>query len=429
MLQAEDILSLSHKVGQSGHWFLRLSDNTFFFSEEVFRLHGLSPDAAQPTLGDALEFYHPHDRDRVESLLNKTLETGTPLHFEARIVRADGEILWIEILGEIKHSPNSNTRYLFGILRDITENQQQRLHNQRLAWVLENTEEVILMTDTAGCITWANGAFETITGYSLDEALGQKPGHLLQGPDTDADTIAYMHDRLIQEKDFTCEVLNYTKRGDPYWLRISCQPEIDAEGRLRGFTSIQTDVTEEKRIRLDLEAEIKKRSRLEEQLRYMATHDELSALPNRRYFMQQASDELVRARRHERDLSLLIIDLDLFKLVNDQYGHSAGDEVIQGFAERCMKMLRETDTPARIGGEEFAVLLPETEREAAIQTAERLRRLIEETPVDTQAGPIPLTLSIGVASYCDECRSIETLIQTADSRLYEAKRNGRNQVV
>jgi len=175
LLQTEDILRLSHKVAQSGHWYVRLDDNTLFWSEEVFRLHGMSPNATHPTVDSALNFYHPNERDRVEALLNETIKTGNPLSFEARIVRTDGEVRWVEALGELKSSPYSNNRYLFGVFRDITENQEQRLHNQRLAWVMENSQEIILMTDSAGSINWANSAFENITGYSLEEACGQNP--------------------------------------------------------------------------------------------------------------------------------------------------------------------------------------------------------------------------------------------------------------
>jgi len=90
LLQTEDILRLSHKVAQSGHWYVRLDDNTLFWSEEVFRLHGMSPNATHPTVDSALNFYHPNERDRVEALLNETIKTGNPLSFEARIVRTVG---------------------------------------------------------------------------------------------------------------------------------------------------------------------------------------------------------------------------------------------------------------------------------------------------------------------------------------------------
>lgn len=429
MLQNEDILKLSHKVGQSGHWYIRLTDNTLFWSEEVFLLHGMSANATHPTVDNAIHFYHPDDRERVAALINETIETGNPLSFEARIIRADGEVRWVEALGELKSSPYFSVRYLFGIFRDITENQQQRMHNQRLAWVLENTEEIILMTDSTGRINWANNAFESLFGYSLEEARGHKPGDLLQGPETDPRTVAYMRDCLAHQQGFSCEVLNYTKDGACCWLRISCQPEFDNEGRLRGFNSIQTDITQSKQTRLELEAEINARRRLEEELRYLATHDELSNLPNRRHFLEQAEKEVERTKRHGRPLSLLMIDMDHFKRINDQYGHSIGDEVIQVFAERCQGMLRKPDTVARIGGEEFAVLLPETDNDAGHRMAERLRSLINQDPFETRAGPIHLTLSIGISTFHAESPSVEAMIQEADKHLYEAKDNGRDQVV
>lgn len=428
MLNTEDILRLSHKVGCSGHWYLNLSENTLFWSEEVFRLHGLAPDAVQPTVDNAVLFYHPGDRERVAALLEETLQTGEPLSFEARILRADGEPRWVEVLGELKKSPNSNMQYLFGIFRDITENQNQRLHNERLAWLLENTEEVILITDAAGRVTWANSAFEKTTGYSLDMAQGRKPGDLLQGPETDPQTVAYMRDCLARQESFTCEVLNYSRDGSPYWMRISCQPDFDAEGELYGYNAIQTDVTQAKQIRMDLEAEIEARNRLEKQLRYLASHDELSGLPNRRYFMQCANEEIARARRYHRPLSLLIIDLDHFKAINDQYGHAVGDQVIQAFAEQCRNLVRESDTPARVGGEEFAVLLPETDHDHALQAAERLRSLVAQQSTKTEAGAITLTVSIGVATYRDGSDSVESLLREADEHLYKAKQHGRNQV-
>ena len=148
MLHTEDILSLSHKIGHSGHWFLRLRDRTLFWSPEMFSLHGLTRDAPQPTLDSALACYHPDDCDRVRALVDETLETGNSLSYEARIVRPDGTMLWAEVRGEIKASPNSDTRYLFGIFRDISENQEQRIHYQRLAWVIENTEEAIMKRRT-----------------------------------------------------------------------------------------------------------------------------------------------------------------------------------------------------------------------------------------------------------------------------------------
>ena len=428
MLEAHDILRLSHQLSHSGHWYLRLSDNSLHWSKEVYELYGEPASDSGITFEEAMNRFHPEDREWVRHQIQQSLNTETPLSFEARIVRKDGVVRQVEVLAEVKRDINDSAGYLFGIIRDITERHEERTQTERLAWILENTSEMILLTDPNGRITWVNRAFERTTGYSLDEAKGRKPGDLLQGPDSDPDTIRFMRERINRNESFTTEVLNYTRGGTRYWVRIACQPEHDPDGTLRGFTAIESNITEEKEIRLNLAEEIERRKRLEKQLRHLATHDELTQLPNRRHFIQQGAEELERARRHNRELSVLIVDLDLFKDVNDRYGHSVGDEVLQGFAQRCRDVLRESDLAARIGGEEFAILLPETNRQDARQAAERLRHAMADQPIESRAGPVTATLSIGAATLGSENTSMERMLQEADKRLYQAKEEGRNQV-
>ena len=427
MLEAEDIIRLSHHLNHSGHWYLRLSDNSLHWSKEVYELYGEPCTESGITFEEAMNRFHPEDREWVRNQIQQSISAETPLSFEARIVRSDGAVRQVEVLAEVKRDIHETAGYFFGIIRDTTDRHEERTQTERLAWILENTSEMILLTDPNGRMTWVNRAFERTTGYSLEEAKGQKPGDLLQGPDSEPDTIQFMRDRINRNESFTTEVLNYTKSGTPYWVRIACQPEHESDGALRGFAAIESNITEEKEIRLNLAAEIETRKHLEQQLRHLATHDELTQLPNRRHFIQQGAEELERARRHKRDLSVLIVDLDLFKDVNDRHGHSVGDEVLQGFAQRCRLVLRESDLAARIGGEEFAVLLPETNREDAFQVAERLRSTMADHPIATQAGPVTATLSIGAATLGREHTSMERMLQEADKHLYQAKESGRNQ--
>jgi len=428
VLEAKDILRLSHQLSHSGHWYLRLSDDSLYWSPEVFRLYGESRSDFDITFEQAMNRFHPEDREWVRHEIQNAIATEQPMSFEARIVRHDGAVRQVEVLGEVKRDADDPAGYLFGIIRDITDRHLERTQTERLAWILENTSEMILLTDINGRITWINRAFERTTGFALEEAKGHKPGDLLQGPDSDSKTIAFMREKIRRNEAFTTEVLNYTKSGRAYWVRIACQPEREHDGTLRGFTAIESDITEEKQIRLDLTEEIETRKRLEQQLRHMATHDEMTGLPNRRHFIQKGAEELERARRHNRELSVLIVDLDLFKEINDRYGHSVGDEVLRAFAGRCRNLLRESDLAARIGGEEFAVLLPETNQLDAFQAAERLQQAMAATPIETQAGPVKATLSIGVATLRPGSHDIENLLQAADKKLYEAKDSGRNRV-
>ncbi len=169
-------------------------------------------------------------------------------------------------------------------------------------------------------------------------------------------------------------------------------------------------------------------ARYHEEVYQLATHDALTELYNRRHFVELVDKEIARALRHGRPLVMCIIDVDLFKPVNDQYGHIAGDGVLRQMAGLVRAFVRDEDTAARIGGEEFAVLLPESDLEAARTFAERLREAIAATPFVLGGEPRHLTISIGIAGLADTRRERSALMQAADVALYRAKDEGRNRV-
>lgn len=169
-----------------------------------------------------------------------------------------------------------------------------------------------------------------------------------------------------------------------------------------------------------------------EELRALAVTDPLTSVLNRRGFMQRAAVEVARCRRNGRPLSVLALDIDHFKAVNDTYGHDSGDAVLRQVAARLVGGLRPSDVVGRLGGEEFAIILPETPADAAVTLAERLRAEIAATPCQGPGSPIPVTASLGVACV-DEAppageRAFEALLKQADEALYAAKANGRNRV-
>ncbi len=160
----------------------------------------------------------------------------------------------------------------------------------------------------------------------------------------------------------------------------------------------------------------------------MVVRDGLTGVFNRRKFLEEANREVVRAQRHDRSLALTLIDIDEFKQVNDSYGHLAGDAVLKQLASRIGSRVRQEDVFARLGGEEFAILSPETDAVGAARHAEALRRICEAEPFDCTAARIDLTCSFGVAGLAAEHRGIEDLLRSADGALYRAKREGRNGV-
>jgi len=165
------------------------------------------------------------------------------------------------------------------------------------------------------------------------------------------------------------------------------------------------------------------------QLAEQATTDPLTRLKNRRAFFENGAQQISMARRYGTDLSIIVADVDYFKKVNDTYGHKAGDEALVAVARILVNMTRTEDTAARIGGEEFAILLPDTNRLGAAVLAERIRSAIERERVVLAERVVPITISIGVASFATELvDTVDQLLSIADQRLYLAKKNGRNRI-
>lgn len=182
------------------------------------------------------------------------------------------------------------------------------------------------------------------------------------------------------------------------------------------------------RLNRALRREVSERQRLQEDLEHLANTDGLTGLSNRRFFMHQLAGELARRQRYGHPLSLLMLDLDHFKQVNDQWGHGVGDEALRRFADSVQCCLRTQDLAGRLGGEEFAILLPETGENVARPVAERIRARMEHTPIATTEGHCHVTVSIGVTQ-AEDSDDLESLLRRADEAMYAAKERGRNRVV
>ncbi len=189
----------------------------------------------------------------------------------------------------------------------------------------------------------------------------------------------------------------------------------------------QLEVTVEERTR-HLNQEIARRQELEEELRALASVDGLTGVNNRRSFIELGEKELARAQRYDHPLALMMMDVDHFKRINDTYGHAAGDEVLKQLGAICAANLRGPDILGRLGGEEFAVVLPECSIEAAEQAAERLRQILAKVEVPSEQGTITFTISIGVVAR-EDGEGLTEALDRADKAMYAAKQGGRNRVV
>lgn len=280
--------------------------------------------------------------------------------------------------------------------------------------VIEQSPTSVVITDIDGAIEYVNPRFSDESGYSFAEAIGQNP-RILQSGQTDPATFADMWKHLVRGEPWTGEFVNKRKSGEIYREEAHIAPLKDEDGNTIHYVAVKLDISERKRLEMELERQ--------------ANIDYLTGVSNRRHFMLCAEQELGRALRYGRHLSIFMLDIDFFKQINDRHGHLVGDEVLKSLAGVCRDNLRTVDLVGRFGGEEFAVLLPETDDAAAAEVAERLRLAVENVQLTLADGPpANYTISIGIASLSSEYDDIDHLLNIADKALYAAKNSGRNRV-
>ncbi len=297
----------------------------------------------------------------------------------------------------------------------------------RIAAIAFESHEGMMVTDANGVIIRVNDAFTKITGYTSEEAVGQTP-KLLKSVVQNADFYAAMWDRINCTGAWQGEIWNRRKSGEifPAWAAITAVEK--EEGDVAYYVATYTDIT----IRKAAEHEINN----------MAYFDALTQLPNRRMFVDRFTKVMAASKRSGRYGALMFIDLDNFKPLNDQYGHAAGDLLLVEVSRRLVSCIREVDTVARFGGDEFVVMLSELDTDQAESTAQA--GIVAEKIRDTLSGPYTLTInpsgqasctvehcctsSIGVVLFAGHETSEEELIRHADRAMYHAKEGGRNTV-
>ncbi|MEL6344467.1 MAG: diguanylate cyclase [Myxococcota bacterium] len=463
-MPTNQMLRAAEELATLGYWTYDLRDGTVYWSPGVYRIHGYEPGAIEPSFEVAASVYNDADRKTFIAIVEKAITQGIPYDFTMTIHRHDGVKCIIRAMGRPQRDEKGDICGLFGLIQDVTAQKEMEEHYRRLSSVLQSTPEGVVITDPNGHITWVNKGFESLSGYNLDECMGKKPGALLQGPGTDAATVAQIREALNNQEPITTEILNYNRYGDPYWLKLCISPRFDDSGQLIEFMALEIDISAQREAQLSLEQqraeleistfklsrqrrelqalsderqraldrlqqEMARREALEEELRRQASTDELTGLSNRREFFARAANEITRCVRYNRQMSLVLLDIDHFKSVNDTYGHHSGDKVIVAIADLLRETLRiNVDLPARVGGEEFAVILPETDLDDARVAAERLRARISAAVVPVDGGEVDITCSVGVATLRDTDKTPHDVMRRADGALYRAKRGGRDRV-
>ena len=284
----------------------------------------------------------------------------------------------------------------------------------KLKTIIETEPECVKVLAPDGSLIQMNRAgLDMIEADTEAQVIGAKVVDLV-APEHRAAFVA-LNDQVNRGESGTLEFEIIGLKGGRRWLDTHAVPMRDAGGNIKGLLGVTRDVTERKKVEQELERQ--------------ARTDALTGLANRRQFMELAEQELSRTQRYGGQLSMLMMDIDHFKRVNDTYGHHMGDLVLQKLGALCRETLRDIDSVGRIGGEEFAVVLPQTGAEKALEVAERFRKTIAKAELPLAHGlPLRFTLSIGVTTLAGPSANVDTLLAQADKALYEAKNQGRDRV-
>jgi diguanylate cyclase (GGDEF)-like protein/PAS domain S-box-containing protein len=396
------------QVAHMGRFAVRLADQVLIDADDSFlQFCGYQRDEL---VGDPIQrLFGKQVWSRILGVA-RSEEKGARVAAKAK--HRNGTHVSLELTPFIEGSGGEELLRAFAL--NVTEAEAEAQQRRLMATAMEASDQGLVVTDAESKIIYVNPAFTRITGYAPEEALGKNP-RFLQGPETNQATRMAMREALAAGKPVQAEIVNYHKSGRSYWLNLSIIPVRDDQGDITHYVSSQMDITE--------------RKRAEQAIARMAMEDHLTGLANRRAAEDRLEMEWNRARRDHGTFALAIVDIDRFKLVNDQYGHHVGDEVLKHVASVMAGNLRGGDWVARWGGEEFIVCFHDMDRRSALTAAERLRKQIKSRPVALLQGELPVTASMGVALYERGHAGIDALLAQADALLYEAKVGGRDRVM
>ncbi|AIR89406.1 sensor domain-containing protein [Pseudomonas cremoricolorata] len=330
-------------------------------------------------------------------------------------LRADGRKIPIELRVVLVWDEHGGFEGILGVGRDISQQRRAEKDLRMAATVFEHSTSAILITDPAGYIVQANEAFSRVSGHAVSDVLDQLPGMLVVDNQQEAH-LRYVLKQLHQRGSWEGEVWLKRRSGEHYPAWVGITAVVDDEGDLASYVCFFTDISE--------------RKASEQRIHRLAYYDALTHLPNRTLFQDRLYTALQQAQRNTSWVVLMFLDLDRFKPINDSLGHAAGDRMLKDMAERLLACVHDDDTVARMGGDEFTLLLqPRPSREAsltrAIHVAENILASLVR-PFVLENREFFVTASIGIALSPQDGSELSQLMKNADTAMYHAKERGKN---
>ncbi len=404
---------------------LRLSlwaSNEMYWQYDLER-HELESSQIEPGRSDDLNLQmyldrdhqiHPDDLQPVTGRLKQYLRGDTTMFVsEHRIQDKHGEWQWMRARGRaVSRNDAGRITRIAGTARNVTMGREQERERRIAAEVMYDMAEAVVVVDDSFCFVTVNPAFTRISGYQPADVVGKDAGMLNS---EQHDRTFYEQSRLAitQHGHWTGEMWQKRKDGNEYLCSMQVHAIQEPVTQRRMFVVVASDITD--------------RRRIEQELRYLANYDTLTNLPNRTLLAERLSRAIVRARRQGSCVALLFLDLDRFKDVNDTLGHATGDRILRMVAQRLQQATGAAHTVARIGGDEFTVLLEDlTHADEADACAQRVLNAFDEPLLLDDRQEIVITPSIGISLYPEHAQVPTDLLKHADTAMYQAKSAGRN---
>ena len=368
---------------------------------------------------------HPEDRQRVLAEWHEAAHNITPFKTEYRFLRKDGSVVWTRVNGAAMGA--SAVCGHVQTIEDITERKldehrlllaEEDLFNEkeRAQVTLDSIGDAVLVTDLAGRVSYMNQVAEAITGWSRTDAMHRPLAEVFRLIDgvTRMTAVNPAQRAITEDKavELAANAILIRRDGFESLIEDSSAPIHNRDGKVTGAVIVFHDVSESRTTA--------------RKMAHMAQHDFLTGLPNRMLLTERLGRAIGLAHRHHQQVALLFLDLDNFKQINDSLGHAIGDGLLQSVAKRLTECVRATDTVCRQGGDEFVILLSETEQpRGATLIAEKLLAAFVP-PHSVGEHEIPVSISLGISVYPDDSTNLDAMMQNADTAMYHAKASGRN---